>query len=166
MKRKRTFLTKKRRHTSVLRLLPFGEVWRLKSHLLVFSDGSRPAVRWSINGGSISPLRPSLHHHIAAVNPSSIWRAAADMWFLSSHFTAGLDSAEVALIVTAITDRWSGVSCKVQRAGRRKTGCQVLRNIWRGRVCGPHVSWDVMRMWVYWNLWKGVSVYVRGLGFV
>lgn len=36
---------KKRRHTSVLRLLPFGEVWRLKSHLLVFSDGSRPAVR-------------------------------------------------------------------------------------------------------------------------
>lgn len=50
--------------------------------------------------GDLSTAAPALlydplHHHIRAVNPSSKRHAAADMWFLSRHFTAGPDSVVI-----------------------------------------------------------------------
>lgn len=102
--------------------------------------------RWGdLSRAALSLLYGPLHHHIEAVNPSSNWPAAADMWFLSSDFTTGLDSAEVTPIAARnmlIVDLGS-----VRIENGYASG--VAKHM--KRPC-PWCSWDVM--WVHSDIWK------------
>lgn len=111
--------------------------------------------RWGdLSTAALSLLYGPLHHHIEAVNPSSNWHSAADMWFLSSNFTTGLDSAQLTLIMARnalIADLGSGVKFRERRIVTRYVS--GLAKHMRRATC----SWcssDVMRMWVYSNIWK------------
>lgn len=138
---KRKFLTlrlSENRYKCALCLLPFGEEWRRRSRLLVFSerDGNRPEVRWSIKSCSISPLWPSPSSHRSSKSflnlTCSCWHVVLMQWF---HNWPGFSRGD-AYRGEEHADSWSGVS-----PDSRMDMCQVLQNIWRGRV--P----DVPEMW-------------------
>lgn len=105
-----------------------------------WGDLSRPAL---------SLLYGPLHHHSQTVNPSTNWHAAADMWFLSSDFTTGLDSAEVTPRNTLIVDLGS-----VRIENGYASG--VAKNM--KRPC-PWCSLDVMRLSAFRHFERRGSVF-------
>ncbi len=78
--------------------------------------GKRPAARWSINSGSISPLWPSPSSHPSSKFflklTCSCWHVVPIWWF---HNCPGFSPGDVHRCEER-ADSWSGVSCEVQMA--------------------------------------------------